>query len=222
MNLSKPAASIAERLALVPHQSDVAIILRHAEREKIPAGTFGAEVSLTVQGVSTAEKLGAVLVRRGPVSITSSPVLRCVQTAEAIRRGGGQAGATTLDWRLGDPGPFVVRAEESGKLFLQVGILEIVRRQLSAAGPLPGMRETTEGIELLLGLTAHNLDQQGRLSIYVTHDAILAVLAAWLYLAPIEEITWPDYLDGLLLWRSGERLNFSWRGLPQATYPIGG
>ena len=222
MNLSKPAASIVERLALAPHQSDAAIILRHAEREKIPAGTFGAEVSLTAQGVSTAEKLGAVLVRRGPVSITSSPVLRCVQTAEAIRRGGGQTGATTLDWRLGDPGPFVVRAEESGKLFLQVGILEIVRRQLSAAGPLPGMRPTSAGIELLLGLTAHNLDQQGRLSIYVTHDAILAVLVAWLYRAPIEEITWPDYLDGLLLWRSGERLNLSWRGLPQASHPIGG
>ena len=222
MNSPRPAASIVERLALAPHQSDAAIILRHAEREKIPAGTFGAEVSLTAQGVSTAEKLGAVLVRRGPVSITSSPVLRCVQTAEAIRRGGGQAGATTLDWRLGDPGPFVVRAEESGKLFLRVGIMDIVRRQLSGAVPLPGMRETTEGIELLLGLTAHNLDQQGRLSIYVTHDAILAVLAAWLYRAPIEEITWPDYLDGLLLWRSGERLNFSWPGLPQATHPIGG
>ena len=222
MNLSVAVASIVERLALAPHQDDVAIILRHAEREYIPAGTFGEKVTLTAQGVSTAEELGSVLARRGPVSITSSPVLRCVQTAGAIWRGGGQAGATTLDWRLGDPGPFVVRAEESGKLFLQVGILEIVRRQLSAAGPLPGMRETTEGIELLLGLTAHNLDQQGRLSIYVTHDSILAVLAAWLYRAPIEEITWPDYLDGLLLWRSGERLNFSWRGLPQATHPIGG
>ena len=222
MNLPKPAASTVERLALAPHQSDAAIILRHAGREKIPAGTFGAEVSLTVQGVSTAEKLGAVLARRGPVSITSNPVLRCVQTAGAIRRGGGQAGATTLDWRLGDPGPFIVRAEESGKLFLRVGIMDIVRRQLSGAVPLPGMRETTEGIELLLGLTAHNLDQQGRLSIYVTHDAILAVLAAWLYRAPIEAMIWPDYLDGLFLWRSGERLNFSWRGLPQATHPIGG
>ena len=81
---------------------------------------------------------------------------------------------------------------------------------------------TSAGIELLLGLTAHNLDQQGRLSIYVTHDAILAVLVAWLYRAPIEEITWPDYLDGLLLWRSGERLNLSWPGLPQASHPIGG
>ena len=222
MNSPRPAASIVERLALAPHQSDAAIILRHAEREKIPAGTFGAEVSLTAQGVSTAEQLGAVLVRRGPVSITSSPVLRCVQTAEAIRRGGGQAGATTLDWRLGDPGPFVVRAEESGKLFLRVGIMDIVRRQLLDDLPPPGMRPTSAGIELLLGLTAHNLDQQGRLSIYVTHDAILAVLAAWLYRAPIEEITWPDYLDGLLLWRSGERLNFSWPGLPQATHPIGG
>ena len=226
MNLPEPVASIAERLALVPQRSDAAIILRHAEREEIPAGTYGAEVPLTVRGVSTAEQLGAVLSDRGlaqrPLSVTSSPVPRCVQTAQAIRRGGGQPGAAVLDWRLGDPGPFVVKAEESGPLFLQVGILEIARRQLSDDLPPPGMRPTSAGIELLLGLTAHSLEQQGRLNIYVTHDAILAVLAAWLYRAPIEEIIWPGYLDGLLLWQSGERLNFSWRGLPQASRPTGG
>ena len=222
MNLPMPAASIVERLALAPHQSDVAIVLRHAEREYIPAGTFGEEVPLTAQGVSTAEQLGTVLARRGPVSITSSQVPRCVQTAGTILRGGGQTEATTLDWRLGAPGPFVVNAEESGKLFLQVGILDIVRRQLAETVPLPGMRETKEGIDLLLGLTTHDLDQQGRLSVYVTHDSILAVLVAWLYRAHIEAIVWPDYLDGLLLWQSEARLNLSWRGLPQATHPIGG
>ena len=222
MTLPIPAASIVERLALAPHQSDVAIILRHAERGEIPAGTFGEKVPLTAQGVLTAEKLGTVLERRGPISIASSPVPRCVQTAEAILRGGGQTGATTLDWRLGAPGPFVVNAEESGKLFLQLGILDIVRRQLAETVPLPGMRETTEGIELLLELIDQDQDQQGRLSIYVTHDSILALLVAWLHRAPIEAIVWPDYLDGLLLWRLEERLNLSWRGLPQASHPIGG
>jgi len=221
LTLPKPAASLVERLALAPHQSDVAIILRHAEREEIPAGTFGEEVPLNTRGVTTAEKLGSVLARRGPVSISSSPVWRCVQTAGAILRGGSQTKGTTLDWRLGAPGPFVVNAEASGELFLQVGILDIVRRQLTGTAPPPGMRDTAEGIELLLGLIANDLGQLGRLGIHVTHDSILAVLVAWLYGVPIEATIWPDYLDGLLLWQSEERLNLSWRGLPQATYPIG-
>ena len=55
----------------------------------------------------------------------------------------------------------------------------------------------------------------------MTHDAILAVLVAYLYRLRIDEINWPGYLDGLLLWRSGDRVNFIWRGLEQGSHPLG-
>ena len=84
------------------------------------------------------------------------------------------------------------------------------------------MRATSEGVDLLLGLTASDLRSHGRLNIYVTHDAILAVLVAHLYRLSVDEIGWPNYLDGLLLWRFGERLHFIWRGLEQSSYPVGG
>ena len=84
------------------------------------------------------------------------------------------------------------------------------------------MRPTAEGIDLLLGLTVTDLRSCGRLNIYVTHDAILAVLVAHLYRLPVDEIGWPDYLDGLLLWRCGERLHFIWKGLEQRSHPLGG
>ncbi len=127
-----------------------------------------------------------------------------------------------MDWRLGVPGPFVVDEEVSGALFLQIGILEIVRRQLTRTEPPAGMRATSEGVDLLLELTAKYLRSRGRLNVYVTHDSILAVLVAYLYRLSVGDIGWPDYLDGLLLWRCEERLHFAWRGLEQRSHPFGG
>ncbi|MXY19944.1 MAG: histidine phosphatase family protein [Dehalococcoidia bacterium] len=213
---------IVEQLSNLPDKADAALILRHAEREEIPQGTFGVDVPLTTSGVTSAERLGAILSGIRPlVYASASPVPRCVSTATAILRGGGWPEEVALDWRLGDPGPFVVDEEVSGALFLETGILEIVRHQLTLAEPPAGMRPTAEGINLLLGLTTNNLYSHGRLNIYVTHDAILAVLVAYLYRLRIDEINWPGYLDGLLLWRSGDRVNFIWRGLEQGSHPLG-
>lgn len=223
MSGSDPTSWIVERLGTIPGEADAALVLRHAEREDIPPGTFGVDVPLTARGVASAERLGEMLSGRRPrVKVTSSPVARCADTAKAILRGGGWQEDVALDRRLGDPGPFVVDTETSGALFLEVGILEIVRRQLSHAAPPAGMRDTSEGVDLLLRLAADGLRSRGRLSIYVTHDSILAVLVAHMYRLSVDEVGWPDYLDGLLLWRSSQRLHFAWRDLPQASHPLCG
>ena len=214
---------IAAQLSNIPAQADVALMLRHAEREDIPPGTFGVDVPLTARGVASAERLGAMLSDQGQqLEVTASPVPRCVSTAQALLRGGGWPEEVALDWRLGDPGPFVVDEAVSGALFLEIDILAIVKRQLTQVEPPAGMRATAEGVELLLGLAASDLGRRGHLNIYVTHDAILAVLVAYLYRLTVDEVGWPGYLDGLLLWRCGERLRFNWRGLAQGCRPLGG
>ena len=222
MKMSETVASIAERLATVPRRADVALVIRHAEREEIPPATFGADVLLTASGVVSAERLGALLSVRELVDIKASPVPRCMHTAEAVIRGGDWSAEVVSDCRLGDPGPFVIEPEVSGAVFLQIGILELVRRQLTDATPPPGMRATSEGVKLLLELAVSSLEQGGRLNVYVTHDSILAALVARLFRLAVDGFAWPDYLDGLLLWRSRERLHFSWRGLHQASHPVGG
>ena len=210
-------------LGRVPARADVSLVLRHAEREDIPAGTFGADVRLTARGVESAERLGAALsgIRR-EMGLTASPLPRCVSTAEAMIRGAGRTDEVAVDRRLGDPGPFVVDAEVAGTRLLKFGTLEIVRRQLCDARPPTGMRPTSEGVDLLLELTSSHLRHRGRLNIYVTHDSILAVLAAHLYGLQIDDMRWPGYLDGLLMWWCGERIHFAWRGLKQGSHPLGG
>ena len=49
MNVLNTLASITERLATVPEEADVALVVRHAEREAIPAGEFGVDVPLTAR-----------------------------------------------------------------------------------------------------------------------------------------------------------------------------
>ena len=120
MTDSSVSSGIADQLGKLPHEADAALILRHAEREEIPPGTFGVDVSLTSCGVASAERLGATLSSLRPkISVTASPVPRCNSTAAAIMRGGKWAEKVALDWRLGDPGPFVVDEEVSGALFMK-------------------------------------------------------------------------------------------------------
>ena len=157
-------SSIHDLLGLVPRGVDAALILRHAEREDIAVGTFGSDVGLTSQGIRGARRLGTILSSRSSQgTITASPVRRCLNTAKEIRYGSGWPAKVVVDWRLGDPGPFVTDPEVAGGVFLNTGISEIVRRQLTCREPSPGMRETSWGVEILLGLAAGGLGRRGLL-----------------------------------------------------------
>ena len=222
MSLPGAAASIAGRLASVPAEAAAALVLRHAEREAIPPGTFGEDVRLTSGGIAVAERLGSLLSTRKPSGIRSSPLPRCTGTARAIAHGAGWEVGPVPDRLLGDHGPFVTDASVCGPLFLETGIRELVGRQLSDEPPPPEMRPTGEGVGLLLDMVSGSLGRNGRLHVHVTHDAILAVVVGHLFRLGMDDFRWPAYLDGLLLWRLDGRLHFSWRGLDQGSDPTGG
>ena len=206
-----PAPSIQEQLAIVPDGADVALVIRHAEREDIPAGTFGHEVNLTADGNRAAKQLGAALSEKGTLSVLSSPVPRCVQTAQAILRGARSSAEVATDRSLGDPGAFVVDAEAAGPLFLELPVPEIARRQLQDQTPLPGMCPTSEGVAILFDLVTGNLGRTGQFNVFVTHDVILAVLVGVIFRLTIQETGWPGFLEGLLVWRSGDEVHLSWK-----------
>ena len=212
MTKPDPVTSIMEQLAMVPGEVNASLVIRHAEREDIPAGTFGHEVNLTAGGTLAAEQLGAALSENRALTVVSSPVPRCVQTAQAMLWGAGSAAQVAKDPRLGGPGAFIVDAETAGPLFLELPIPEIARRQLHDTAPLPGMRPTSEGVEILLELATTSMGESGRMHVFVTHDIILSVFVASIIDSSLEETGWPGYLDELLLWRCAGRLQFSWKG----------
>ncbi len=122
---------------------------------------------------------------------------------------------------LGDPGPFVVDSELAGSLILDIGIAGVVTQQLSATEPPDGMRSTSEGVQLVLDSVAEALCARCGTSVFVTHDAVLAVLVGTLYGRSVDKFRWPDYLDALVLWADSDRIQFLWHGLDEGSYPIG-
>ena len=123
---------------------------------------------------------------------------------------------------LGDPGPFVTQPEIAGHLFLDIGIDAIVRQQSSEDKPPAEMRPASEGVRLVLDQVVAALAPPGTASLFVTHDAVLAVLVGYLYDLPVEGFRWPGYLDALLVWRESDRLRFLWRGLDEGSHPVSG
>ena len=215
----------ARTLALldrVPAGLPVALVLRHAEREEITLGAFGNDVSLTSHGLDSAHRLGMGLSSRTAGVVKSSPLPRCMQTADAVIAAAGWKTGAVPDQLLGDPGPFVAEPELAGRLFLDIGTEAIVRRQLADHRPPSGMRSTSAGAKLLLRELAAALNGPDSASVFVTHDAVLAVLAGYLYGLPVDGFHWPGYLDALVTWPDSDRLRFLWRGLGEGSHPLGG
>lgn len=206
----------------VPDGAAVAIVLRHAEREEITPGTFGNHVSLTRHGLDAAHRFGKGLSHRTVGSVKSSPLPRCMQTADAIVAGAGWTAHALPDHLLGDPGLFVEQPELASRLFLDIPIEEIVRRQLAEDQPPNGMRSTSSGVKLLLQELTTALNRPTSASLFVTHDAVLAVLVGHLHNLPVESFPWPGYLDALVVWPESNRLRFLWRGLDEGSHPMGG
>ena len=206
---------------MIPKEVNASLVIRHAEREDIPAGTFGHEVNLTAGGILEAEQFGAALSEKRALTVVSSPVPRCVQTAQAMVRGAGSSAKVVADRHLGAPGAFIVDAETAGPLFLGLPIPEIARRQLQDAMPLPGVRPTPEGVEILLELATNPLGDNGQLHVFITHDIILSVFVASIFRSTVEEAGWPDFLEGLILWRSSDEVQASWRRFHKSlSYPL--
>ena len=216
------AARTLALLDRVPVGLPVALVLRHAEREEITPGTFGNDVSLTRHGQHSARRLGMGLSPRTAGVVKSSPLPRCMQTADAVIAAAGWKTDALPAQLLGDPGPFVVEPELAGRLFLDIGTEAVVRRQLADDRPPSGMRSTSAGTELLLRELAAALNGPDSASVFVTHDAVLAVLVGHLYGLPVDGFPWPGHLDALVLWPGSDRLRFLWRGLGEGSHPVGG
>jgi broad specificity phosphatase PhoE len=184
-------------------------ILRHAERPPIPPGTFGNELSITAAGKAAAERWGAEVGAKYPVArIFTSPVLRCVQTAEAIGQAAEATAPVAPHRHLGEPSVFVADVNAAGRHFLEAGPRKIVGRLLRGER-FEGMREPKAGTDLLLRTLL--ADAPPGLTVCVTHDAILACVQNVLTGLPYDEAHWPDYLDAVWLDVTPQGLQVTWR-----------
>ena len=99
--------SILRWLRDAPTDRPIAALLRHSVRDHLSSGDAGYTLPITEVGARLATELGKMIGKRLR-SLHSSPLLRCVQTAEALRAGAAADLSILRDRLLGDPGVYVV------------------------------------------------------------------------------------------------------------------
>jgi hypothetical protein len=177
---------------------NMAILIRHSERNHIPDGVHDIVTPINAQGEVIAAELGEKLRVFDAIKIISSPVDRCVQTGNVLMRGFGVQSEISFSNLLGEPGPFVFDCEVAKEHFIQMTCKTVVETQISGQ-PLAGIRPIKEGSELLKNWIVSEIQQNtaGRLVVFISHDAILAPFIFQYTGEIFNHEHWIDYIDGV-------------------------
>lgn len=223
-------ASMQEGLTLLPTTKPIVLLTRHSIRVLVDEQGFaGYKLPLTEEGRQLANAWGELLTQstgREFHGCLSSPIHRCVDTAELMLEGAEKEKKTTLPEvvktaLLVEPGSFVQDGASLRPLFMQYGALEFINYFLGKE--IAGMKHPVQGVLDILQLLYQNLpNQENGLLLAVSHDTILAVFLAVMQ----DEVTvsiddWPDMMEGVYLWFEGENFEKStvywvWRGVERS------
>ncbi len=172
-----------------------ALIIRHADRDKIPNGEFGGEIMLNKKGEKNALVFGGKFKKQSINKIFTSPIGRCVQTAELIKKGAEQNVEIISTEILGAPGVFVHNEKLAGKFFVEAN-LETIYNMIINDISIPGMRDLKTACQMLEKFVTENTDEN-KLTIYVTHDYFIAFLEYYYYKKTYENKILVDFLGGI-------------------------
>lgn len=182
-------------------QKKLALLIRHGERAPIPDNEFGDEVPLTDCGMRASAELGRQLAPYQVRRIYTSPIRRCVQTAQQIHSALGYPVEIVLTHELGAPGFHISDAQSAGKAFLQQDARGVYERFVRG--------EQVDGLASIDALSTRAMDfirtktEQVGLTLFVTHDSLIAHFAFANQLKDYRH-EWVDFLDGCVVDCGGE------------------
>lgn len=197
-----------------PTDRPVSLLLRHGERPPLPAGEVGLALALTPAGLAQAEALGAALSGRLG-RLHTSPILRCRETAEALRAGARTTRAWTEDTLLGAPGVFVVDGDRASEHWHVRGNEVVLEHLAYGDERWAGLAEPRAAAHRLAAHLAGPLRAADApvIHAFVTHDAILLPAVARLLAAALDRTWCPHFLEGAAFWRDGDDLCLAYRTL---------
>jgi len=194
----------------VPSGMPMALLLRHAERPALPPHAPGNEVALTQAGREASWRLGQVLGNQ-LLGLSTSPVLRCQETAEALRAGAGTPCGVVQDRMLGDPGVFVADPQQAWRSWVEGGAGTVAHALMTGRNVPPGFAEPAQAARRLAAHMYERLPETHGVHVFVTHDTLLGPFIAQSLGQVLTPETWPSFLHGALLWREGERHVLAYR-----------
>jgi len=201
--------SVLHWLSVLPTDRPVALLLRHSVRLPLDGSESDYTRPITAEGVQLARALGERIGAR-LCSLHASPLLRCVQTAEALRDGAVVSCAIRRDHALGDPGVYVIDAHLAAQLWSERGHEAVMAHLCSGEGTLPGLANAEEAAHRLVN---HMLapDRDVGLHVFVTHDSLVTTTVARTIQKRLGKEDWPLYLEAAFFWREGSAIGVAYR-----------
>lgn len=173
----------------------IALLLRHADRDNIPKGSFGNEILLNEKGKQNAQNFGETLKDRKINRIFTSPVRRCVQTADFITKGYGCSIEIIETTSLGAPGLHITDEKIAGEFFLQHGFDEMYSRFIQGK-EIPGIPSINVLNKRITNFINENTAENGT-TIFITHDMLIAFYHFSINKKVYTKDNWINYLTGL-------------------------
>ena len=170
--------------------------MRHGDREQIPQGEFGNEILLNEKGRKNSLAFGEALKEYPVKRILTSPIPRCVQTADLISEGYGGGLEIISTKCLGDPGLHTADEKIAGEFYLAHGFHEILRRFMRDE-PVPGVPDLKHFKNIMTEFIHESTTEKG-LTVFVTHDSLIAMYHFCLNGTVYTVDNWVDYLEGVV------------------------
>ena len=174
-----------------------AVLMRHADRNDIPLGTFGNDVLLTEEGKVHAEEFGSSLSAFTVTRIYTSPLARCKQSAVCIKRGLQKDVEIVEENALGNPGFHIEDAQRAGKHFLEKGGITVFEYFVSGMN-LAGVASIETLRTSAKRWLSSKITEKG-VTLFITHDSLIAHFAyangIFLYIRE----NWVEFLDGIVI-----------------------
>ena len=213
--------SMIASVKLLPEGKRLILFTRHSLRERSDGNGFASyELPLTPKGRVLAKSWGRWLAGHLPYSLDvdsiSSPIGRCIDTAQLMQEGAGLRRDITHQSLLVEPGSLVTEPDIAGPIFKEIGVLNFINQFLQ--GNLEGTKNAYQGGLDILSLFYQNQPQHSHLMLAVSHDTLLsAFLAVMFDVVEIDWNDWPKMMEGVFLWfddKPFEQANahFVWRG----------
>lgn len=176
------------------------LLVRHAERPEIPENTVGDEVMLTEKGKTDAYRFAQTISGR-VIAIQSSPIGRCMQTAEIIADVIGlQKEDIIVNRDLGDPGFIIHDGVQAWTHWQQKGHQRVNEYLLSGYDRWSGFEDLNGAVTMFDNkIREHLTIFDSGVHVWITHDTILATYASRIMPQRLHMSQWPKYLDFLLV-----------------------
>jgi len=173
----------------------ISLLLRHADRDDIPQGSFGNEFLLNEKGKQNARNFGEKLAENKINRIFTSPIGRCVQTAEFMIKGYGRSIEIIETIALGAPGLHITDEKIAGEFYLQYGFGEMYKRFMQGK-EIPGIPNITELNQRITNFITENTTANGT-TIFITHDMLIAFYHFSINKKVYTKNNWINYMTGL-------------------------